>query len=194
MKAYIYALSDPRDGRVRYVGKTNNPKRRFESHIYDMHGANPRKENWIKGLLRLDLKPDMSILEECADGEWEYRERHWIAEYRKQHDDLTNLTDGGDSPLDSISFRNQRISGFAERLHLKTRTCYICGGITVAKSGFCKHCLRELSHNGKDEWIKLFFHQEGYRGKIKIIPFSLLSKEDYKRVFYQMEYNKDNFI
>ena len=26
---YIYALVDPRDGRVRYVGKSNDPERRL---------------------------------------------------------------------------------------------------------------------------------------------------------------------
>ena len=31
--AYIYALLDPRDNEVRYIGKTTQPKNRLSGHI-----------------------------------------------------------------------------------------------------------------------------------------------------------------
>lgn len=32
-KVYIYALSDPETGEIRYVGKTNKPDRRYNQHL-----------------------------------------------------------------------------------------------------------------------------------------------------------------
>lgn len=32
-RVYIYALLDPRDGDIRYIGKTNNPRLRYKQHL-----------------------------------------------------------------------------------------------------------------------------------------------------------------
>ena len=29
---FIYALSDPRDDKIRYIGKANNPESRYKNH------------------------------------------------------------------------------------------------------------------------------------------------------------------
>lgn len=48
MRAYIYFLSHPTTGEVRYVGKTNNPRIRLWMHKRET--KNTRKNAWIKSL------------------------------------------------------------------------------------------------------------------------------------------------
>jgi predicted GIY-YIG superfamily endonuclease len=93
---YIYGLKCPISGKVRYIGKTNNLKRRYYSHLHpDKGDVNRHKKSWIKKLLKQDKKPELVILEKIYDGQWEEAEIKWI---KKGHDEkwgLTNLADGG---------------------------------------------------------------------------------------------------
>ena len=59
MDVFIYSLSDPRTGEIRYVGKTVNLKRRLYGHLYD--DEKTHKSAWIKSLKRLGLKPQLDI-------------------------------------------------------------------------------------------------------------------------------------
>lgn len=95
MTDYIYTLSDPRNNKVRYVGKTDNPKRRLAAHIIDKDVCH--RTNWIKQLTKNNLEPIMTIIEKVAKNQsWEDRERYWISHYRSIGCNLTNMTDGGD--------------------------------------------------------------------------------------------------
>lgn len=58
----IYALIDPRDGALRYIGITNNPDQRLEEHLSG-RGNNPLKREWIYELRRIGLAPIMQPLE-----------------------------------------------------------------------------------------------------------------------------------
>lgn len=91
---FIYALADPRTGRVRYVGKANDPEQRLAQHRHG-DGRNGHKNNWIRQLRRAGLCPVLHILQECAD-DWADRERYWIAYHRAAGEPLTNLTEGGE--------------------------------------------------------------------------------------------------
>lgn len=95
MKTYIYTLSDPTTNKIRYVGKTTNPKRRLSQHIQDAkyHKNSRRTINWIKSLISKNIKPIMSIIEECEDN-WQEREIYWISFYKKTCD-LCNHHSGG---------------------------------------------------------------------------------------------------
>lgn len=93
---YIYTLSDPITGQVRYVGKTvQKPLSRFFCHI--SVSKNSKKKDhchcWIKSLLEGNQKPVMKVIEETFDVN---RETFWINEYRLKGCDLTNFTNGGD--------------------------------------------------------------------------------------------------
>jgi hypothetical protein len=76
--AFIYALVDPRDGTVRYVGFTTNMAARLVHHI---EGKQPNKQMaaWRSELLALGAAPQMVLLEETSKAVWGIAERAWIA-------------------------------------------------------------------------------------------------------------------
>lgn len=92
--AYIYALIDPRDDSVRYIGKTVDPKGRKSGHITEC--AKKYKNyrlNWIRSLLSKGLRPNMKILKICPLSEFSKYESFYINKY--QSDLLTNGDDTG---------------------------------------------------------------------------------------------------
>jgi len=91
---YIYALRDPTNSYVRYVGKTNNLERRYKAHIQRSRWSNLHSSNWIRSILKNGLSPIMDVLEVCDEDNWEDREIFWISYYRDIYD-LTNILDGG---------------------------------------------------------------------------------------------------
>jgi len=92
---FIYALCDPRDNRVRYIGKTNDLRARYNQHLREK--ANTHRTHWIEHIKKLGMNPILTVIEQIApDQNWEERERYWIAHYRNMYDDLTNGSDGGD--------------------------------------------------------------------------------------------------
>jgi group I intron endonuclease len=91
MNTFIYALVDPISKKIRYIGKSNEPKKRYYQHLYRSERKRTHKECWINKLLREGLKPELIIIEECSDN-WQEREKFYIAQY----DNLTNSTSGGD--------------------------------------------------------------------------------------------------
>lgn len=96
MKTYIYILKHPEIFEVKYVGKTNNIKRRFAQHkskkCLEKTGSK-KLASWILKLLSNDLLPIMEIIEECEDN-WIEREKHWISYYSNTN--LCNLSEGGE--------------------------------------------------------------------------------------------------
>lgn len=95
---YIYALIDPRNECVRYIGKTNNPKYREYQHLHRVDGCH-HKVNWIKSLLKENLKPEFFILDLVDDSEWQFWEGHYIHLYKSFGFYLTNASNGGESPV-----------------------------------------------------------------------------------------------
>lgn len=95
MQRIIYALVDPRDGVVRYVGKsTKGLWPRVWTHRCDQ--TNTKRGAWIRKLRSLGMIFTPVILETEPD-DIDEAERFWIAVYRQASGDkLTNMTDGGD--------------------------------------------------------------------------------------------------
>jgi group I intron endonuclease len=107
IKTYIYILIDPRDNLIKYVGKTINPSVRFNTYIKQAKKGkrNNLVINWVKSLLKLDLKPNMEIMDEI-DGEWEWLEQYWISQFKTWGFTLKNMTEGGDAnPMDNLDVR-----------------------------------------------------------------------------------------
>lgn len=68
----IYALIDPRNGKIMYIGSSVNPKDRYNKHIWRARpenrvkshnrDTNVQKQDWICELLALGLKPVLQII------------------------------------------------------------------------------------------------------------------------------------
>ncbi|KKL99402.1 hypothetical protein LCGC14_1814790 [marine sediment metagenome] len=96
---HIYALRDPRDGEIRYVGKSNDPKQRLRFQISRAkHAPSTHLHSWIRGLLAEDLKPDQIILDAVAHNDWKSAEAAWMAEMIRDGCRLVNLAAGGEGP------------------------------------------------------------------------------------------------
>jgi len=91
---YIYALIDPRDNEVRYIGQTVNLSQRFRKHLTDKR-ISSRKRAWLDELLLLGKEPIMKVIEQCNKGNAGEREQYWIADYRNLNTDLLNISNGG---------------------------------------------------------------------------------------------------
>lgn len=92
---YIYTLIDPISQEIRYVGKTENIKKRQLCHISNTSGKN-KKVNWIKSLKKQNLIPFFEVIDEVEEYEWEFWEKYWISQCKAWGYKLTNTTDGGD--------------------------------------------------------------------------------------------------
>lgn len=93
---YIYALRDPRDGKVFYVGKTIQLQVRFADHCRaGRREKNPMRRRMILELRKEGFKPILHILESCTDEKWQEREIFWIREYRRLGHPLCNSHIGG---------------------------------------------------------------------------------------------------
>lgn len=92
----IYGLIDPRDGQLRYIGKSGRGTAwRLVRHLADT-GRNYRT-NWINSLKKLGLRPTVTIVQEFEDSDiLGQAEIHWISYFRAMGAKLTNLTSGGE--------------------------------------------------------------------------------------------------
>lgn len=144
-EVYIYGLKDPRTGEIRYVGKTVNPSSRFSFHMAG-NDVNRHKQNWLTGLKREGVKPEMVILEVTDEDRWEGREKYWIAKGRKDGWPLTNIAEGGannsysasnfDSALEPYLYKKKRLllSGMTEAEKLDIVTEATKASIPYAKT------------------------------------------------------------
>jgi hypothetical protein len=92
---FIYALTCPNTGEVRYIGKSDNPQKRYRIHVHNYFNKDSYKARWIRSLQRDNTKPGLMILEEVMVSEWIEAEKRWIAHYRSIGAKLTNITEGG---------------------------------------------------------------------------------------------------
>lgn len=88
---YVYALTDPRDGAARYIGRTCDPKRRLTQHCAPERLAQSPKADWIRELRGLGLRPRLRILETIP------ADREQLAQYAASRGYRWH---GGPSPLE----------------------------------------------------------------------------------------------
>lgn len=121
MKNYkIYKLIDPRTDEVRYIGFTiSELNRRLDNHLSESRRfikKNSHKENWIRELLNLNLKPKIELLEECSENNWEEREKYWISQFNN----LTNKSKGGEAVNLGIKHSRERILKVSKQIYQYT--------------------------------------------------------------------------
>lgn len=95
--ARIYGLVDPRDGRVRYVGKT---KKELEARLAEHRNFDTKsdaKTAWVVGLRKLGLAPTIVLLDSMRTCERnsDDEEEFWVRVYRAEGHSLLNTREGG---------------------------------------------------------------------------------------------------
>jgi hypothetical protein len=93
MKTFIYSISDEK-GRIRYIGKSKNPKNRLNGHIREK--SNLHKFNWIGSIINRGFYPIVEILDEVPEEEWQFWEKYWISQFKQWGFKLLNISEGGD--------------------------------------------------------------------------------------------------
>jgi hypothetical protein len=93
---FIYALSDPRDNQIRYIGKANKPKDRYNNHYNSSRDKDTHKRNWINSVRKDGFRPEMIVLDEVPKTEWQYWEKFYICLFKTWGFNLVNYTNGGD--------------------------------------------------------------------------------------------------
>lgn len=104
-KTFIYGLADPRSNAIRYVGKADNPSKRYRQHLSCR--SNPSKRQWIKELKAEALTPVLVVLAEIPMEEWAEQERYWIKKVQDEGFSLLNIRDGG---CNKGNYKNGRAS------------------------------------------------------------------------------------
>ena len=61
-------------------------------------------------MLKLNLKPEINIIEECFEDNWQEREKYWIKYCKEKGFKLTNSTEGGEGIIDKTGEIGRRIS------------------------------------------------------------------------------------
>lgn len=94
-KVFIYCLKNPTTGDVRYIGQTNNLKRRLQDHLRDSSKLKTHLGKWLRSLG--GEKPLLAVLHEVAENEsWSEEEIRYISCARALGVNLVNSTDGGE--------------------------------------------------------------------------------------------------
>ncbi len=93
-KTYIYSLSDPINGDVRYIGKSNNIKKRYFGHTR-VDQQDTHKYRWIKKLKEQNRAPIIDIIDEVPKNDWCFWEKYWISQFKAWGFKLTNSNEGG---------------------------------------------------------------------------------------------------
>jgi hypothetical protein len=107
-KTFIYGLFENDYNEIKYIGKSNNPKRRLRQHICDSPKRKTPKDFWIQSVLKNGNKINMIILEEVEYNKWGERENFWINLHREN---LKNCSEGGfgGSPIKfKISYKDAK--------------------------------------------------------------------------------------
>ena len=89
---YIYALVDPVEKRIRYIGKSDNPSGRLNAHVYEAMEIDSFIPNapiwprcvWIYRLIKNGLRPEIVILEKCKEDNWRETEDWWIGIFENE--------------------------------------------------------------------------------------------------------------
>ena len=82
---------------IRYVGKSNKPKKRYSAHIKAAeNGVKNYVYSWIKSLLKKGRKPILIILQHYVPLKlWRSAEQFWVQYYKDRGYKLTNLRPAG---------------------------------------------------------------------------------------------------
>jgi hypothetical protein len=99
---YIYGLYEVgKEDKIRYVGKSDNPKNRLRSHISYIFKEHTHKSCWMRSVIESGGKIGLKIIEVVDYYNWSEREIYWISNFKN----LTNTSPGGESGITGKLFR-----------------------------------------------------------------------------------------
>lgn len=99
---YIYALMD--GVKIKYIGKSDDPNKRFIYHIRYGKKSKNYKQYWVNKMIRENKEISLKILEVVPYEIWEKREKYWIAKYGLKNLVNTKIGGGGSEGQKSINF------------------------------------------------------------------------------------------
>lgn len=95
---FIYSLSDPNKGELKYIGCTRHVTKRLEEHRKEcrkIRNRDSKKNVWLRTLYDNGMNPKVEILDEVLEDQKNFWEEHYISLYRSWGFDLVNSTLGG---------------------------------------------------------------------------------------------------
>ncbi len=110
---YIYALSDPRTDIIKYIGQSQNIKKRFREHRKHKHSS--VYKNWVSVLRKEGVKIKIEVIDSVPTEEWAFWEQHYISLYRSWNFPLENISNGGAINSSYEVSKRIRASGVYER-------------------------------------------------------------------------------
>ncbi len=87
---FIYGIKESND-EIRYVGKSDTPKKRFRQHKTNSRNEKSHKVDWLRHCIKNNIVLELIILEECPYEIWQERECYWISQFSN----LVNHDKGG---------------------------------------------------------------------------------------------------
>lgn len=155
-KVCIYGLVDPRDGIIRYVGRTSAAlKNRLNAHKYDLspcwdgkaRGAGQDRLKWMAELRVVGLSPMIKVLEEVSIEGAAAAEKRWVQALFKAGLPLTNRHWRPRTCLDEPDW----LRGYATALVELHRLCGHAGAVrsTLERSGLT---IEKFKRAGVDEF------------------------------------------
>lgn len=93
---FIYALCEPGTRTVRYIGKADKLKKRFQEHLRTSVKYRSHLGNWLRSLISRGEKPSLVSLREVPFTQWAIAEERYIRLARGCGMNLVNETDGGE--------------------------------------------------------------------------------------------------
>lgn len=137
----VYALEDPRDTKVRYVGMTSDVYKRFIQHI-SLDGDNQEKNMWIDSLRSLGMLPIMRTLETSYKRNIALeRERYWINHYTYLDMPLFNIVAPArfkEPPISSAMYKKDAVLNFIQKGYSQNEILKHVWGIKSAGRAYQK--------------------------------------------------------
>jgi len=153
----IYSLSSSEDpNNVRYIGKTNDIKKRLKRHLskYNLI-PDTHKNRWIKSEISKGNKIIITEIYRIVDDEkWQDVEIYWIDKYKKEGYKLTNSTNGGDGGVftkEMLEKRSESIKNENIKNKLEEIEKYKIREIDSVWYGdrICISCKKTITHKSK---------------------------------------------
>lgn len=87
----VYALLDPRDSAIRYVGRTTDVKHRLTKHNSLKSNVGTPKNDWVREMRSVGVRPVLEVLEEVeTKKEGKFWEVHYTDLFRSWGFDILN--------------------------------------------------------------------------------------------------------